>query len=247
MLNTTKVISQNLPQSSNLGNPREKKHFKVIEKTYHNNTNSDYTDKLWDLAKSFDYTSNSNHYWTNPELSLLYGTPLYEVASPSQRLALNHLYWVGNYNYIAVSEASTSIYNLVTAGVFENLGGYEKLCRELKFETEQESYHIRSFQKVGYKTKMALVGKTTLGNPLSSKSYLGHFPGWLRQLVPKSLAEVMVSSKYSSTFSGYQDYVLSFIAKTMLQDKQYYSEYLKQLEQKNQPMAAASEGIAGQV
>ncbi|MEY4520022.1 MAG: hypothetical protein RLZZ499_2622 [Cyanobacteriota bacterium] len=247
MLNTTKVTSQNLPQSSNLTNPRKKKHFKVIEKTYHNNTNSDYTDQLWDLAKSFDYTSNSDHYWTNPELSLLYGTPLYEAASPFQRLALNHLYWVANYHYIAVSEASTSIYNMVTAGVFENLGGYEQLCRELKFETEQESYHIRSFQKVGYKTKMTLVGKTTLGNPLSSKLYSGQFPGWLRQLVPKSLAEVMVSSKYSSTFSGYQDYVLSFIAKTMLQDKQYYSEYLKQLEQKNQPMAAASEGIAGQL
>lgn len=246
MSNTTNITPQTLEQSSILPKPRKKKHFKVIEKIYQNNTHSDYTEKLWDLARNFDYSSNSDHYWTTPELSLLYGTPLYEVASPSQKLALNHLYWVGNYNYIAVSEASTSIYNMVTAGVFQKLGGYEKLCRELEFETDQESYHIRSFQKVGYKTKMALVGKTTLGNPLSSNWN----KKWLEQFLPQPLQRLFGSSQNSSSFtsSGYQDYVLSFIAKKMLKDKkQYYSQYLRELEQKNKPIAAASEGIAGQV
>ena len=223
-----------------------KKHFTIIEKTYKNNTNSDYTEKIWDLGRNFDYASNSKHYWSNPELSLLYGTPLYEAASPSQKLALNHLYWVGNYHYIAVSEASTSFYNLVTAGVFGNLPGYDKLCRELQFETEQESFHIRTFQKVGYKTKTSLVGKTTLGNPLSERLGNGKVTGWLQQLLSKPLQPLLIAGKDSSP--TYRDYVLSFIAKTMLKDKQqYYSPYLRDLEQQGKPMPAASEGIAGQV
>lgn len=244
MNNPTEFIPQSLEPSSTLPKRREKKHFEVIEKTYGNNTNSDYTEKLWDLARNFDYTSDSNHYWSNPELSLLYGTPLYEVASPSQKLALNHLFWVANYHYIAVSEASTIIYNMITSGVFQNLGGYEKLCSELELETEQEKYHIRSFQKVIYNTKNALLGKTTLGNPLASQLN----KGWLGQLLPKPVQQLFSSSQYSSTFSSYQDYILSFIAKKMLEDKkQYYSQYLRELEQKDQPIAAASEGITGQV
>jgi hypothetical protein len=243
MINTSKVTPQTLKQSLNPPRPRDKKHFKVIEKTYQNNTNSDYTEKLWGIARNFDYSRNSNHYWATPELSLLYGTPLYEMASPSQKLALNHLYWAGNYHYIAVSEASTSIYNMITAGVFQNLGGYDKLCRELEFETDQESHHIKSFQKVAYKTKIALVGKTTLGNPLSSKCN----KGWLKQSLPKPLQQFFFSSQ-GTTFSDYQDYALNFIAKKMLEDKkQYYSQYLRELEQKDKPIAAASEGIAGQV
>ena len=244
MSQATKFTPQTLEQSSTLPKLREKKHFQVIEKTYRNNTDSDYTEKMWALARNFDYPSNSNHYWTTPELSLLYGTPLYEVASPSQKLALNHLFWTANYHYIAVSEASTRMYNMVTAGVFQNLAGYEKLCRELELETDQESYHIRSFQKISYNTKIALLGKITSGNPLSSKLDKGLFG----QLTPKPLQQLFSSSHYRTTFSGYQDYVLSSIAKQMLGDKkQYYSQYLRELEQKNQPIAAASEGILGQI
>jgi len=244
MSNHTELTPKILEQSSNIFKLKEKKHFKVIEKTHKSNTNSDYTEKLWDLAKNFDYASNSNHYWGIPELSLLYGTPLYEVASPSQKLALNHLFWVANYHYIAASEASTSMYNMVTAGVFQNLGGYEELCKELELETEQESYHIRSFQKVAYNTKMSLLGKTTLGNPLAKKSD----KGWLGKLLPKPLQPLFFSGQYKTIFSSYQDYALRCIANKMLENKkQYYSQYLRELEEKDPSLAAASEGILGQV
>ncbi|MBU7583100.1 MAG: hypothetical protein KAF91_09350 [Nostoc sp. TH1S01] len=244
MSQSTELKPPSIEQSSNIPRIKEKKHIKVIEKIYKSNTNSDYTEKLWGLAKNFDYTSNSNHYWGIPELSLLYKTPLYEEASPSQKLALNHLFWVANYHYISVSEISTSMYNMVTAGVFQNLGGYEELCKELELETNQESYHIRSFQKVAYNTKTALLGKTTLGNPLAGKSD----KEWLGKLLPKSLQSFFFSGQYKTVFSSYQDYFLSFIAKKMLENKkQYYSQYLRELEQKNQPLAAASEGILGQV
>ena len=244
MSNAIKLTTQNLSQSSTSLELRPKKHLKVIEKIYRNNTDSDYTEKMWNLAKNFDYASNSNYYWTTPELSLLYGTPLYEVASPSQKLALNHLFWTANYHYIAVSEASTRMYNMVTAGVFENLGGHEELCRELELETDQETYHIKSFQKISYNTKIALLGRMNSGNPMSDKSQ----PGLWRQLTPKPLQQLFLSSNYKTKFSGYQDYVLSSIAKKMLGDKkQYYSQYLRELEQNNQPLAAASEGILGQI
>lgn len=239
-----KMTPQALDKSSTTPQSKEKKHLTIIEKTYHNNVDSDYTEKMWDLAKNFDYDRNRNCYWANPELSLLYGTPLYEVASPSQKLALNHLFWTANYHYIAVSEASTRMYNMVTAGVFQNLGGYEQLCGELELETDQESYHIRSFQKISYNTKTALLGKATSRQPLSSKADRGLFG----QLISQPLQQIFAGCDRQTKFSNYQDNLLAAIAKQMLGGrKQYYSQYLRELEAKKQPIAAASEGILGQI
>jgi len=231
----------------NLSAAKETKHSQIIEKTYENNTNSDYTEKLRDLGNEFNYANNSNYYWGDPELSLLYGTPLYNAASTSQKLALNHLYWVGNYNHTAVSEASTSIYNMVTAGVFRAVGGYEKLCQELDFETDQESYHIRTFQKIGYKTKMAIVGKTILGNSLYGKTEKEN-NNWLSLLIPQPVQKFFNSNQGSSPFSIHRDNALNAIAKTMLSDKkQYYSQYLKDLDEKGEPIPAPADGLAGRI
>ncbi|MCU0532508.1 MAG: hypothetical protein MUD14_01175 [Hydrococcus sp. Prado102] len=220
-----------------------KKHLQLIEKTFTNNQNSDFTEKIKELGQDFDYANNCDRYWSPPELSLLYGTPLYEAASPSQKIALNHLYWVGNYIHTAASEASTMIYNTVTGGVFRAVGGYETLCKELEFETEQESYHIRTFQKVGYKTKMALVGKTILGNPFYHKSDDG-----MMQFLPQPLRQFFISNEQNSPFSDYRDRALSFIAKGMLKDKkQYYSPYLKELDEKNESIPAAADGLVGRL
>lgn len=210
------------------------KHFKVIEKTYQNNSESDYTEKIRDLGNEFNYASNSNYYWGNPELSLLYGTPLYDAASSSQKLALNHMYWAGAYSHTAVSEATTSLYNTVTSGVFRAVGGYETLCRELDFETEQESYHIRTFQKVSFKTKIAIVGKSFFGNSVYRKTEKEN--SWLKNLL----------SQGNSRFSAYRDDALIAVAKTMLGDKkQYYSQYLRDLEEKGEPIPAPTDGLGG--
>lgn len=235
-------------QSSTRSKPHAATHIQRIEKTFQNNKNSDYTEKLRDLGNEFSYANNSNYYWGDPELSLLYGTPLYDAASPTQKLALNHLYWVGNYNHTAVSEATTSIYNKVTNGVFRAVGGYETLCDELDFETEQESYHIRTFQKIGYKTKMAIVGKTILGNSLYDKSAKENVDGWLRPLIPQPVRNYFISNKGSSPFSLHRDKALSEIAKTMLRDKKhYYSEYLRSLEEKGEEIPAPADGLGGRI
>ncbi|BBD69136.1 hypothetical protein NIES4072_35350 [Nostoc commune NIES-4072] len=226
---------------------QEPTHFHRIEKTYQNNKDSDYTEKLKELGNEFNYAKNSNYYWSKPDLSLLYGTPLYDAASETQKLALNHLYWVGNYNHTAVSEASTSIYNMVTSGVFRAVGGYETLCDELDFETEQESYHIRTFQKIGYKSKMAIVGKTILGNSLYGKTAKDN-SSWLNLLIPQPVREYFTSNQGSSPFSIQRDNTLSAIAKTMLSDKkQYYSQYLRNLEEKGEPIPAPADGLAGRI
>jgi hypothetical protein len=226
---------------------QEPTHFHRIEKTYQNNQDSDYTEKLKELGNEFNYAKNSNYYWSKPDLSLLYGTPLYDAASDTQKLALNHLYWVGNYNHTAVSEASTSIYNMVTAGVFRAVGGYETLCDELEFETDQESYHIRAFQKIGYKTKMGIVGKTILGNSLYSKTEKDN-NNWLGLLIPQPVREYFTSTQGSSPFSIQRDNTLSAIAKTMLSDnKEYYSQYLRNLEEKGEPIPAPADGLAGRI
>ena len=70
-----------------------KKHIKLSEINYRRNTESDFTEKIEELDRNFNYSSNKDYYWSEPELSLLYGTPLYEQASPDQKKALNHLYW----------------------------------------------------------------------------------------------------------------------------------------------------------
>jgi hypothetical protein len=204
-----------------------KKHQKLIETTYRNNKDSDYTEKIEELSKSFNYNSNRNHYWSEPEQSLLYGTPLYEVASPAQKLALNHLHWFANYNYISNSETETAFFNQVTSSVFEAVGGYKTLSTELDFETEQEYCHIHTFRKVGLMTATALIDKKGLSALLkwnSYKSTLGKDP-----------------------LPTYKYYGLRFIAKAAFgSEKQHYSRYLHELEQKDQfIIKAPTEGMLG--
>ena len=226
MQNETKVLLQP-NQSSHLP-----KHFQLIEKTYQSNIDSDYTEKIAELGKNFDYSSNSDRYWGEPELSTFYGTPLYEEASESQKLALNHLYWVGQYNHTANSEANTMLYNQITEGVFAHFGDYKTLCRELEFETSQERHHIKTFQKIGYKTKIALLGKSSLGNPLSQKSpKLGQFkdPVWIKSL--------------NSSLEAAREATFRFVSRLLLGSKtNFYSRYLQ--EQDNRSIPTTSGGLA---
>ena len=158
MMDNTQVTDTKKQPSSKA----RKRHLKVNEINYSNNLESDYTEKIETLKKSFDYDSNSTCYWSKPELSIFYGTPLYQGASEAQKLALNHLYWVAHYDHTAASEASTVHYNQVTAGVFSQISdSYEALCLNLKHEAEQEKFHIHAFQNIGHKTKTALLGMLT--------------------------------------------------------------------------------------
>ena len=208
---TPRIQKQSSPVTQTQGN----KHIKLIEKTYRSNIVSDYTEKIEELEKNFKYSSNSNWYWSIPEQSLLYGTPLYEEASPTQKLALNHLHWFANYNYVADTETETVTFNQVTASVFSAIGGYDTLAQELEFETTQEYSHVRAFRKIGLSTAMALMGKNVFKEICKWHSY-----------------EMSLGSERLAT---YKYYVSRLLTKAMLRSqRKYYSRYLQELETKEQ-------------
>lgn len=201
--------------TSTLTEEFKKKHARLIENTYRRNLDSDYTEKIQELDRSFKYADNSDHYWSIPEQSLLYGTPLYEEASPAQKLALNHLHWFANYNYVADTETETVTYNQVTASVFSAIGGYDTVAKELEFETTQEYSHIHAFRKIGLSTATALMGKNVLKEIYKWHSY-----------------EMSLGSDRLATYKYYASRLLT---KTMLRSKRkYYSRYLQELETKEQ-------------
>jgi hypothetical protein len=211
-------------------NPEEKlkKHRKVTEINYRSNAESDYTERIQELEKHFDYNDNKDYYWTSPEQSLLYGTPIYEQASESQKKALNHLYWVIQNNNTAASEVNTIIYNQVTAGVFETYGGYDILCDELELETSQEYHHVHAFQKIGHRTRTALLGK---------KGLFGiHAQG----------KQDNKSESQKLSFSKVQDKALTFLAKAMLKKEEFCSsKYLQELEKKAERFPVPNQGSGG--
>ncbi len=200
-----------------------------IERTYHSNTDSDYTEKIQELDRNFKYSDVSNYYWNAPELSLLYGTPLYEQASEAQKIALNHLYWFVMYNFVATSETQTIVYNKITGGVFAKISGYETIAKILDLESEQELSHIHVFRKISYQMLKALLGKEAFKEPLKGKLYKSNYQGWAEKA------------------SQYQYYSLRFLANQMLKGKeQYYSAHLKTLEKKDNFPPAFSTGFMGE-
>jgi hypothetical protein len=209
-------LSGNNPNPMHPGSIQPKqedmKRLKLIANNYQNNLDTDYTEKIKELDRNFQYSSNGNHYWIEPEQSILYGTPLYEVASPSQRIALNQLFWVSQYNSAAHSEIETIDYNQITADCFSTLGGdYEIVARQLEHESSQERVHIHAFFKVNYQTMKTLLDKQRFINPLETK--------------------LSQNNKKDSQVSNYQYYALRFINNMMLTGKkQYDSPHLRKLE-----------------
>jgi hypothetical protein len=221
--------SKTMQENSPILNQSTPRPLKLNNTNYRHNLESDYTEKIEALEKSFDYASNSEHLWGDPELSILYGTPLYEQASDSQKLALNHLYWGAQYDYTAASEASTINYNQVTAGVFAKVGGYDSLCSTLEHESDQEKYHIHAFQNIGSKTKIALLGKQAL--KLKPNKNAAGKAGKSKKITSKVGEQILNLSSVSS-YSELQYKSLRSLSKTLIKNSsEYYSSHLLELEE----------------
>ena len=243
MIKITKALDEQ-KQSSTVTEGKKKKHIKLIETTYCSNTDSDYTEKMEELEKNFNYSSNSNYYWSEPEQSMLYGTPLYEAASPSQKMALNHLHWFGMYNVVAASETETITYNQITASVFAACG-YKTLSQMLTLETSQERSHIHAFHNIGHKTMKALLGKDAFKASLKSKLSQRINQGEVRQFTSSGLPNFF-NLKWKTSLENYQYNILRFIAKTMLAShKKCYSQYLSELEKTYKIIPASTTGLIG--
>ena len=240
----TKKITQG-KEYSDLPQRKREKHSTLIENTWKNNKNSDYTEKITKLQKNFNYQSNSHYYWTEPEFSLLYGTPFYEAASSSQKLVLNHLYWIILYYGTASSEANTILYNQITAGVFETVGGCETLCQELDLETAQEQHHIRAFYKVGRETSMALLGTKVLSKFLSQNS------DNTTVYRPSSLPQrqnLFQMNWDNSPLREYEERAIKFITKTMLKKQErFYSRHFQKLDKQGKTISVPMSGWNGRI
>ncbi|MEL6899852.1 MAG: hypothetical protein AAFP07_02790, partial [Cyanobacteria bacterium J06606_4] len=123
------------------------------------------------------------------------------------------------------SETETVLYNQITGSVFQSIGGYDTLAKELAFETEQEHDHIKAFRKVGLMTATSLIGRTGLNGLLKWNTYkltLG------KQPLPTA-----------------QYYALRSLSKS-LGSSSHYSPYLQSLETENQfILKAPTTGMLG--
>ncbi len=193
--------------------------LKTLSKNHQNNLKSDYTEKIQNLNKDFSYEKNKDCYWSEPRFSLFYGTPLYEQASPTQKLALNHLFWTLFYKTTADSEIEVTHYNLLTAGTLLAMNpDYKMIAEQLEHETEQERIHIHGFYNISYKTQKFLFGKP-------KKSDLGNNP------------------KNNSNLK-YLSIPLNYIAKKLLPNQgKYKSPYFQELAQKNIHFVTKTQGF----
>ncbi len=207
------------------------KHTKVNALNYASNQASNYTEKMRKLDAGFKYEDHQDHFWTDPEQSLLYGTPIFAAASDRQRKALNHLYWVIQNINTAASEVNTIFYNQLTAGVFRQVGGYETLCAELDLETSQEYRHVHAFQKVAHRARTALLGQH---NSLSGQH--------------ASSGRTSSQNQRFSWLATWQDQSLSWLARTMLPEGSFcVSSYLKERQLADKPMPTPMQGSAGRI
>ena len=225
MANATvlKPENQSVPRSKTRG----KQSFKLIEKTYDNNKNSDYTECMEELYKQFKYEDQKDYFWVNPQLSILYGTPLYEAASQEQKLALNHLYWVSQYKQGADSEIETIAYNDLTADVFSAYG-YDTIAGELEMESAQERIHIRAFRTISYQTTKALLGDKAFKNSAKGK--------------------LSKTKRDYTAFSKFKYRAERFLTNAMLKGQETFygsNQYLKQLEERNGYIPAPTQGFFG--
>jgi len=211
----------------------------ITNTTYRNNIASNYTELIENFEKSFRYEENKNEYWGPTELSIFYGSPLYIQASETQKITLNHLYWITQYNQTASTEANAVLYNQITEGVFNAVGGYEILCKELSLETEQEHTHIRAFHSVGYATRNALFGNTafTRPKPIQSKINSSHKSTNISLFLPNLNWESLKEDAWKQIS----------IRLSSGNGKAFYSEYLLSLHKMGKRIPVQTTGLLGQV
>jgi hypothetical protein len=140
--------------------------YRRLQINYERNTAQDYTAEIDRLVGQFRYADHQTELWQAETFSLLYGTPLWEAASPSQRLILNHLYWVAYYSQIVSAEIATIYFNQTSAAGLYGLEDFRLVCDMLDLETKQERAHIHAFRTIGRATEIALLGQPIFTYPM---------------------------------------------------------------------------------
>jgi hypothetical protein len=139
-----------------------------LEINYSRNHQQDHTADIDQVVQKFCYDDCRQEYWQAEEFSLLYGTPLWDEASSSQRLILNHLYWVAYYSQIVSAEIATIFFNQTSATGLYALEDFRLVCDMLDLETSQERAHINAFRRIATATEVALFDRPIFTYPMRS-------------------------------------------------------------------------------
>lgn len=140
--------------------------YRRLQINYERNCAQDYTAAIDSAVEEFRYADCQDQLWQAESFSLLYGTALWAEASPSQRLILNHLYWVAYYSQIVSAEIATIYFNQTSAAGLYGLEDFRLVCDMLDLETKQERAHIHAFRSIGRATEIALLGQPLFTYPM---------------------------------------------------------------------------------
>lgn len=139
---------------------------KKLQFNLRRNEEQDHTRLIEEAASRFRYVDCRDEYWNPERYSLLWGTPVWEQASASQRIVLNQLYWVAYYAQIVSAEIATIFLNQVAAAGLSSLEDFRLVCDNLDLETRQERAHINAFKKVGEEVEYELFGERLFTYPM---------------------------------------------------------------------------------
>ncbi len=140
--------------------------YRKLQLNYHRNQQQDQTASIDQSASKFSYTNCQQEYWNPEEYSLLYGTPLWDQSTPTQRLILNHLYWVAYYSQIISAEIATILFNQTSAAGLYAQEDFRLICDMLDLESAQERAHINAFKTISEQVEAALFGKRIFTYPM---------------------------------------------------------------------------------
>ncbi|MCT7956264.1 P-aminobenzoate N-oxygenase AurF [Laspinema palackyanum] len=140
--------------------------YRKLQLNYHRNQQQDQTASIDQAAGKFSYPNCQQEYWNPEEFSLLYGTPLWDQSTPTQKLILNHLYWVAYYSQIISAEIATILFNQTSAAGLYAQEDFRLVCDMLDLESAQERAHINAFKTISEQVEAALFGKRIFTYPM---------------------------------------------------------------------------------
>lgn len=139
---------------------------KQVELNLKRNRGQDATEAIQDAVARYRYEDCRHSPWNPEQYALLWGTALWEQASPSQRVLLNQLYWVAYYTQIMSAEIATIFLNQVSAAGLYAVEDFRPVCDSLDLETKQERMHIHAFKTIGEDLEFQLFGRRMFTYPM---------------------------------------------------------------------------------
>jgi hypothetical protein len=218
--------------------------YRKLEVNKRRNEEQDHTNLIDQAAEKFCYADCKAVFWQEEDFSLLHGTPVWDQATISQRLVLNHLYWVAYYSQIISAEIATIFLNQVSAAGLYTLEDFRIVCDTLDLETKQVLAHIHAFKKIGEAVEWELFGERLFTYPmrgLFTETMLFSDTNWGKQFWRKLQIQAYTLLSANNAFLASQ-YLLVRGLRTLngkLIQHQLANYYMRHPEQHKAPIPAA--------